>query len=223
MSTRLPSRRREPVQGLVLLASIVALMWIVEAINALDGNGLNSDGIYARNLDRLWGVLTAPFLHAGWPHLIDNTIPFAFMGVIIALRGAARLAVVTAIVIVLGGLGTWLIAPGNTVTIGASGVVFGYAAYLLTRGLFNRSWLEVLVGVVVGVVWGGALASSLVPHYGVSWQAHASGAVAGVIAAAILARPRARRSSGTGAGGVSRAQDPLSRALSFEPSRSGRS
>lgn len=222
MSTRLPSRRREPVQGLVLLASIVALMWIVEAINALDGNGLKSDGIYARNLDRLWGVLTAPFLHAGWPHLIDNTIPFVFMGVIIALRGAARLAVVTGIVIVLGGLGTWLIAPGNTVTIGASGVVFGYATYLLTRGLFNRSWLEILVGVVVGVVWGGALASSLVPHYGVSWQAHASGAVAGVVAAAILARPRAGRSSGKGGTGVVQAQNPLNRALSFEPSGSRR-
>jgi len=222
MITRMPGRRREPVAGLVLLASIVVLMWIVEAINALDGNGLDSDGIYARNLDRLWGILTAPFLHASWPHLIDNTIPFVFMGVIIALRGAARLALVTVIVIVLGGLGTWLIAPGNTVTIGASGVVFGYATYLLTRGLFDRSWLEILVGVVVGVVWGGALASSLVPHYGVSWQAHASGAVAGVVAAAILARPRAGHSSRTGASGVSRAQNPLSRALSFEPSRSRR-
>ena len=215
MSTRPPSRRREPVQGLIFLASIVALMWIVEAINARDGNGLNSEGIYARNLDRLWGILTAPFLHASWPHLIDNTIPFVFMGVIIALRGAARLALVTALVIVLGGLGTWLIAPGNTVTIGASGVVFGYATYLLTRGLFNRSGLEVLVGVVVGVVWGGALASSLVPHYGVSWQAHASGAVAGVITAAILARPRTKSKPGSAA-----PTDAMGRALAWDPSRS---
>ncbi len=214
MTSRAPHRRREPVQGLVLLASIVALMWIVEAINALDGNGLNTDGIYARNLDRLWGIFTAPFLHAGWPHLIDNTIPFVFMGVIIALRGAVRLALVTVIVIVLGGLGTWLIAPGNTSTIGASGIVFGYATYLLTRGLFDRSWLEILVGVVVGVIWGGALASSLVPHYGVSWQAHAGGAVAGVIAAAILARPRTKSKPGS-AGPT----DAMGRALAWDPSR----
>ncbi|MEO8968414.1 MAG: rhomboid family intramembrane serine protease [Solirubrobacteraceae bacterium] len=222
MTTRLPTRRREPVQGLVLLASIVALMWIVEVINSLDGYGLNSDGLHARNVGELWGIFTAPFLHASWPHLIDNTIPFVFMGVIIALRGAARLALVTVIVIVIGGLGTWLIAPGNAVTIGASGVVFGYATYLLTRGLFNRSWLEIVVGVVVGVVWGSVLASSLVPHYGVSWQAHASGAVAGVIAAAILARPRPGRSPGNGGTGVGQAQTPLNRALSFEPSGSRR-
>ena len=58
----------------------------------------------------------------------------------------------------------------------ASGVVFGYAAYLLTRGLFDRSVVELLIGLVVGVVWGGALLSTLVPHYGISWQAHACGA-----------------------------------------------
>ena len=215
VKTRVPSRRREPVKGLIVLASIVAVMWIIEVINALDGYALDSDGLYARNVGRLWGIFTAPFLHASWPHLIDNTIPFVFMGVIIALRGAVRLALVTVIVIVLGGLGTWLIAPGGAVTIGASGVVFGYATYLLTRGLFNRSWLEILVGVIVGVVWGGALASSLVPHYGVSWQAHACGAVAGVLAAAMLARPHAKPTSGS-----STPTDAMSRALAWDPSRS---
>ena len=48
---------------------------------------LDNDGIYARNFGRLWGILTAPFLHASFQHLIDNTIPFVFMGLIIALRG----------------------------------------------------------------------------------------------------------------------------------------
>ena len=170
-------------------------MWLLEVINTLDHNALDSDGIYPRNFGHLWGIITAPFLHVSFPHLIDNTIPFVFMGVIIALRGAARLALVTAIVIVVGGLGTWLIAPGHSVTVGASGVVFGYATYLFTRGLFNRSVLEILTGVVVGVVWGGALLSSLVPHYGVSWQAHACGAVAGVVAA-WAAAPAADQAAG---------------------------
>lgn len=184
-----PAQRRQAVQGLTLLAAIVLLMWLVEGINALDGGGLDTGGgIYPRNLDHLWAIFTSPFLHENfYPHLLDNTIPFAFMGVIIALRGAARLALVTLIVIVVGGLGTWLIAPAGTDTIGASGVVFGYATYLFTRGLFDRSALEILTGVVVGVIWGGALVSSIVPHTGVSWQAHVSGAVGGVVAAWLLA------------------------------------
>lgn len=187
-------------QGLVLLASIVALMWVVEVINSLDSNHLNSDGLYARDLPRLWGIITAPFLHASFQHLIDNTIPLLFMGIIIALRGAVRLALVTAIVVVLGGIGTWLIAPAGTVTVGASGLVFGYATYLLTRGIFDRSVLELGVGIVVGVIWGSALLTSLVPHYGVSWQAHLCGGIAGIVAAWVLRDKRAPQASRPGTG-----------------------
>jgi membrane associated rhomboid family serine protease len=212
MSAKL-AKQRDPIEGLTLLAGIVGLMWVVEGINSLDGNGLdNAGGIYPRSVDHLWAIFTSPFLHANfYPHLVDNTIPLLFMGVIIALRGAARLAVVTLIVIVIGGLGTWLIAPAGTDTIGASGIVFGYATYLLTRGVFDRSVLEILVGLVVGVVWGGALIASLVPQHGVSWQAHASGAVAGVIAAWLLTRDRANQTRATGASGPARG--PLDRAL----------
>jgi len=196
VSTEVTRRKGElQLEGIRLFAAIVSVMWIVEVINTLDGNGLDRDGIYARNLGRLWGILTAPFIHVSFAHLIANSVPLVFMGLIISLRGAARVALVTAIVIVLGGLGTWLIAPAHSVTVGASGVVFGYATYLLTRGLFNRSVLELLTGALVGVVWGGALLASLVPHYGVSWQGHVAGALGGVVAAWALARPRERSRS----------------------------
>jgi membrane associated rhomboid family serine protease len=114
------------------------------------------------------------------------------------VRGAGRVALVTLIVIVVGGLGTWLIAPAHSVTVGASGVVFGYAGYLLARGFFDRSALELATGVVVGVVWGGALLASLVPHYGISWQGHLCGGIAGVIAAWLLAT----RAGASGPSGV---------------------
>jgi membrane associated rhomboid family serine protease len=189
VAVRSPERRRQMLQGLALLLGIVALMWIIESLNALDSGGLDrTGGIYPRNIDHIWAIFTSPFLHENfYPHLVDNTIPLLFMGVIVAVRGAARLALVTLVVIVVGGVGTWLIAPANTNTIGASGVVFGYATYLFARGLFDRSLLEVLTGVIVGVIWGGALVSSIVPHNGISWQAHACGAVGGVAAAWLLA------------------------------------
>jgi membrane associated rhomboid family serine protease len=198
MTTESPRRRRAeiPLGGLQLLAAIVVFMWVIELINTVDSNRLDGDGIYARNVGRLWGVLTAPFLHVSFAHLISNTIPFVFMGVIIALEGARRLAYVTVIVIIVAGLGTWLISASSTstgqpiVTVGASGVVFGYATYLFARGIFNRNVLELLVGGIVGVIWGGALLSSIVPHYGVSWQDHACGAVGGVVAAWVLSRDR---------------------------------
>ena len=124
------------------------------------------------------------------------------MGVIIALQGAKRFALVTLIVIVVGGIGTWLVSPptprpGSEYTIGASGVVFGYATYLFTRGFFNRNILELLIGLVVGVVWGGALYSSVVPHTGISWQGHVCGAIGGVVAAYMLRNERPRKPART--------------------------
>jgi membrane associated rhomboid family serine protease len=193
-------------EGLLLLASMVATMWLVEVINTLDGNGLDRDGLYARNVGRFWGILTSPFIHASFAHLIGNTVPFVFLGVIIALRGARRLALVTGFVIVIGGLGTWLISPSahHIDTIGCSGVVFGYATYLLTRGVFNRNVMELLLGAVVGVVWGAALLSSLVPHTGVSWQGHLCGGIAGVILAwrLSLTDRRSRGAAAPAAGGA---------------------
>jgi membrane associated rhomboid family serine protease len=178
----------------VLLLAMVALMWVVEAFNAIDHRGLSREGgIWPRNVEHLWAVLTAPFLHENFaPHLLNNTIPLVFMGVIIAVRGARRLATVTLIVVLVSGLGTWLISPRGTDTFGASGLVFGYATYLLARGIFNRSLLEVVVGLLVGVIWGGALIASIVPHAGVSWQDHVCGAVGGVLAAWLLSTPRGR-------------------------------
>jgi membrane associated rhomboid family serine protease len=208
-SRRPTLKGRESVEGLVLLVGIVVLMWVIEVINSLDHDALdNSGGIYPRNFDHVWAIFTAPFLHVSYTHLIDNTIPFVFMGVIIALRGATRLALVTLIVIVVGGLGTWLVAPGGSVTVGASGVVFGYATYLFARGVFNRSVLEIAIGILVGVVWGGALLASVVPHQGVSWQGHVCGAIGGVVAAWLLARPRGQPDAGKGS-----EQNELARAL----------
>ena len=188
---------RQSAEGLALLVAIVAIMWIIEVVNSLDSYALDRDGgLIPRDVDHVWAIFTSPFLHASWQHLIDNTIPFVFMGVIIALRGATKLALVTLIVIVVGGLGTWLIAPANSQTVGASGVVFGYATYLFARGLFDRSILEILTGVIVGAVWGGALVASVVPHTGISWQAHVCGAVGGVIAAWLLAGRQATSGPG---------------------------
>ena len=174
------------VEGLRALGALVAIMWAVEIVNSLDSYRLDKDGIVPRSFTHLDGVLFAPFLHASWSHLISNTVPFVILGLAIALGGAVRLLEVTAIVALISGLGTWLIAPGGTVTVGASGVVFGYATYLISRGVFNRHALELLLGLVVLVLFGGALLYDLIPHSGISWQAHLFGGVGGVIAASAL-------------------------------------
>jgi membrane associated rhomboid family serine protease len=178
--------RADRMNGLILVAAMAAVMWVSEVADQVLGGRLDAYGIEPRTDEGLAGIAFAPFLHAGFGHLIGNTIPFLVMGVAIALGGLARVALVTVVVIVVSGLGTWLIGPANTDTIGASGVVFGYATYLLSRGLFDRNAVSLLTGAVVAVLFGGALLSGLAPEPGISWQAHLFGAVGGVLAARTL-------------------------------------
>jgi membrane associated rhomboid family serine protease len=193
MSARTPAKRTgrsvdtaKVGGGLKLLIGLVGLMWLIEVIDTATNGSLDQYGIISREPRGLIGILTAPFLHLGFGHLISNTLPLVTLGAVIAISGAARLFSVTAIVVVLGGFGTWLISPPNMITIGASGLVFGYASYLILRGLFNRRLGQVLVGIVVVMVWGSALLGGLLPQDGISWQGHLFGGIAGVLAAWVL-------------------------------------
>jgi membrane associated rhomboid family serine protease len=164
---------------------LLAVMWGLELLDVLLRGWLDNHGIEPRDVDGLLGVLLAPFLHSGFSHLIANTVPLLVLGTLVASAGRRTFWRVTAAVIVLGGLGTWLISPAGTITIGASGVVFGYLGYLLVAGVRTRHWLDLLVGVVVLLVYGGLLLGALpwAVDGTVSWQAHLTGAIAGGLAA----------------------------------------
>jgi membrane associated rhomboid family serine protease len=188
----LPTSTDSRRSGLLTIAAMSALMWLSEVIDQLVG-GLDALGIEPRSVDGLSGVVLAPFLHLGFGHLISNTLPFLAMGGLIALSGLRRVLAVTAIVMLVSGLGTWLVAPPSTVHLGASGVVFGYATYLIARGLFDRRWYYLATGVLVALLYGTSLLFGLLPRAGVSWQAHLFGALGGLLAARMLARRAAGR------------------------------
>lgn len=178
-------RRDTRVQGLGLIAILVGVMWGVEVIDLAAGD-LDANGIRPRDEEGLPGIALAPFLHGSFGHLIGNTIPFVLLGAVIALGGLRRVAVVTLIVGLTAGVGTWMAAPVNTLHIGASGIVFGYISYLVVRGLYSRSMLHFAAGILVFVVWGGTLLTGLVPEPGISWQGHLFGALGGILAARIV-------------------------------------
>lgn len=173
--------------GLLVVAGMSALMWVSEVVDQVVG-GLDALGIEPRSVDGLSGVALAPFLHAGFAHLAANTVPFLVLGALIALSGLRRVVAVTLIVTFVSGIGTWLVAPSSTLHLGASGVVFGYAAYLVARGLFDRRWHYLITGLLVALLYGTTLLFGLLPRTGISWQGHLFGALGGLLAARLLAR-----------------------------------
>lgn len=193
------------VGGAVVVA-FVALLWVIEAVDQVSGHRLDRNGIRPLDADGLTGVLVAPLLHADWGHLIANTGPVLVLGFLMTLAGLSRFVLATAIVWIAGGLGTWLIGNvgsscGPTDHIGASGLIFGWLAFLIVFGWFIRSIWQILIGVAVLTVYGGVLWGAM-PVLGVcggvSWQGHLCGALAGVLAAYLLSGPeRATRRAGS--------------------------
>jgi membrane associated rhomboid family serine protease len=184
--------------GPALVLGFVALLYLVELVDGLDQHRLDWYGIRPLQTDGLWGILFAPILHASWAHLYANTGPLVVLGLVGVVTGLARFVAATVIIWALGGFGTWLIgglgSAVPTVHLGASGLIFGWLAYLVTQGVFNRRLGQILLGLVVFLVYGAALWGVLPVAPGVSWQGHLTGAGAGVSAAYILAdRPSARQ------------------------------
>jgi membrane associated rhomboid family serine protease len=178
--------------ALVMLLLLVGL-WVLEFLDQLSGNELDQFGIHAQEVDGLPEILTAPFLHAGWDHLISNSLPFYVLGFLVLLSGLARWLASSLIIIAVSGMTAWLLTPPNTIILGASGLIFGWLTYLLARGIWSRRPAQVVVAVLVLLVYGGLIWGILPSTAGISWQAHLGGAVGGVLAAWLLHRRASRQ------------------------------
>ncbi len=207
-----PTKRPGWVIGGTTILTFVALLYLIELIDHLAGGRLDDNGIKPLTSDGLWGIIVAPLLHANWEHLFANTVPLLVLGFLMTLAGMSRFIWATAIVWVVGGFGTWLIGNvgsscGPTDHIGASGLIFGWLAFLLVFGFFVRRVWNVIVGLVVLFAYGGVLLGAMpVLHQcgGVSWQGHLCGAVAGVAAAYVLSAPERTARAERAAGGAAR-------------------
>jgi len=170
----------------IILGGFVVFIWLLEAIDWVLGGNLDQFGILPRQVSGLWGIGAAPLLHVGFAHVAANTIPFLVLGWFVLLRGVKTFVLVTLITMLVSGLGTWLIAPSASIHLGASGLVFGYFGYLLTRGYFERSWEAIVWSVVVALLYGGMLVGLFPNSMGISWQMHLFGFLGGALAAYLL-------------------------------------
>ncbi|MQY23712.1 rhomboid family intramembrane serine protease [Nocardia macrotermitis] len=187
-------------RAIALTVGFVALLYVIEGIDVLAGHDLDQAGIRPRSAEGLEGVAFAPLLHANWAHLMGNTLPVIVLGLLTLLTGIGRGLGATAIIWVVSGLGAWLISPSGTTTVGASGLVFGWLLYLISRGLFTRNLWQIGLGVVVGLLYGGILWGALPGQAGISWQAHLFGALGGLIAGWVLSGNERRQRRGDSVG-----------------------
>jgi membrane associated rhomboid family serine protease len=178
---------RRWVRTIVLL---VAVIWIVGILDALVlGGQLSRFGILPRTERGLWGILLAPFLHAGMGHLLANSTGILIFGGLVILRSEVHFWLVTVAGGLSSGFGTWLVGRPS-LHIGASGIIFAYFGYLLFAGWFERSIGSILLSALVLLLWGSTIFGVLPVQRTVSWEGHLFGLLGGAAAAWLLARRR---------------------------------
>jgi len=181
------------IGALGIMAALVALLYAVEVVDVALGRRLDAHGLRPREVAGLYGIVTAPFLHSSWWQLTANALPLLLIGWVVLLAGARPFAIATALVAVLGGALTWLVAPTGNI-LGTSGLIFGWLGYLFGRAYFSRRPMWIIAAIAVAIMFGGLL-GGLLPSIGRenSWQAHLCSFVGGVAAAWVLHPRRLRK------------------------------
>ena len=175
------------------MVGFIGLIWILQVANWADHYQLDfSYGILPRNIGRLPEIFTAPFLHFSWDHIEGNSGPLFVFGLLAAYRGVGKFLGVTLLVAITSGLAVWLFQGNNQLTVGASGLIFGYFGYVLSRGLIDRNLIDALAAVVMGLSYAYILTVAIPGTPGVSWIGHLGGLVGGIAAGWIF---RTRRPS----------------------------
>ena len=164
-------------------ACVLGAMWFGFLLQQLSFFPTTNWGILPRHLQNLKGILTAPLMHAGWAHLLSNSLPMVVLCLML-FQFYRRIAWVSLGLIHLWtGVAVWLLARGGSVHLGASGVVYGLAAFVFCNGLFRRNFQSILLLLVVTVLYSGLLYGVVPVRSGISWESHLFGALVGAVTA----------------------------------------
>ena len=166
----------------------VALLWIIECANLWFDLELERFGVRPRDWVGLPGILFAPLLHHDFAHLIANAVPLIVLG-----SGMFYLYPQSAPKVIpaawLGpGVAVWLFAPKDSIHAGASGLVYGLAAYVFVAGVLRRDRRAIAASLLVWFLYGSMVWGVLPMEPRVSWQTHLAAALIGIVMALALRR-----------------------------------
>lgn len=162
--------------GLYFVLFLIA----VQLLTTLTGGGLTALGIEPRTVNGLFGIFFAPFIHSSWGHLFSNLPPLVILSVLLMIPSVKHYIKASLFIIIVGGLLVWLFGR-TAVHVGASGWIFGLWALLIYQGIFRRKPLDIIIGIVVLIYYGGMISGLFPGQQFVSVESHLSGAVAGVL------------------------------------------
>lgn len=173
--------------SLVPPALCVFLFWLVKIVEVVDGADLSFYGVFPRRVEGLAGIVSAPFIHANFSHLINNSIPFFLLLTAIFYFYHTVAWRVLLFSYLLSGILVWLVGR-SSYHIGASGMVYSFAAFLFASGILRRNINLLAISLLVVFLYG-SLVWGIFPYRpDMSWESHLAGLSLGVVLAILYRR-----------------------------------
>jgi len=173
------------VKSLIIPLAFPFLIWVVFLLSLALELDLRRMGILPRDLYGIFGIVTAPFIHSNFSHLMSNTIPLILLGWSIFFFYTKVSFKVFLVVYLLTGFFVWLLAR-EVYHVGASGLVYAFVSFLFFSGIFRKDNKSIAIALLVTFLYGGVVWGILPGQKGISWESHLFGAIAGLIAAFIF-------------------------------------
>ena len=161
---------------------IVAVLWVAFLLNDIFGLRWNDYGLIPRNVNGLLGIFTMPFLHGDYAHLFSNSVPLLVLLFSIFYFFPKKAILMLIMIWFMTGVLTWVIGTEG-VHIGASGVVYALAFFLVTISILKQetklmAYSLIIIFLYGSIVWG--FFPQLFPDKHISWEGHLSGAITGI-------------------------------------------
>lgn len=167
----------------VIAFRLVFIMWVTFALEVFFGIDLSFLGIKPRTISGLIGIVTAPMIHGSLQHLLSNTIPLLFLGSVLFFFYERIAAIVFFRCYFITNILVWLLSPRVSYHIGASGLIYGLAAFLVFYGVLRGELLSLLISIGIFLVYGSIFYGVLPTDPAVSWESHLAGALVGTVTA----------------------------------------
>ena len=178
--------RKKFFWSILVSISFVTILWIVKLLEIILGESFYNLGILPKTFVGLRGILFTPLLHSDFSHLAGNSFPLIIL-IPIMLTTYSRVAVkVFVIVWLMGGLAVWLLSFNIVYHIGASGVVYGLAAFLLGSAFFQKKTRSAVIVLAIIILHSGILEGFFNMSEGISWEAHIYSAAVGIVCSFIF-------------------------------------
>ena len=181
--------RKKFFGSLAIPALLVTLMWVVKVAEMAFSVDLSSWGLIPQTTRGLIGILTMPFLHGSWEHLLTNSVPILVLGTALYYCYPTLANRVMLIGWLASGLLTWCIGTPHSIHIGASALIYALNLFLIVSGFIRRNRMLIVISLIMvflygSFIWG--MIPALAKLQNISWEGHLSGAIVGIVLAFIF-------------------------------------